>query len=55
MPAGRLLCSSLAVVGILGQPVLVSVHGVRRRKPVAVGIHELVPSDVDASETRVPC
>ena len=34
-----------ACVGLLGEPVLVSVHGVRGPEPVPVGFHQLVPDD----------
>ena len=44
MIAGAIRCA-LTRVGLLGEPVLVSVHGVCRPEPVPVGFHQLVPDD----------
>ena len=40
--------SALAGAGLLGQSLLVSVYRIRGAEPVAVGIHQLVPGNVDA-------
>ena len=44
--------SALAGTGLLGKSLLVSVHRIRRTEPVAVGLHQLVPGNVDAGQVR---
>ena len=39
---------------LLGEPVLVSVHRVRRTQPVSIGLHELVSDDDHSSEVGRP-
>ena len=42
--------TSLAGAGLLGKPLLVSIHGIRRTEPLSVGVYGLVSRDVDAAE-----
>ena len=49
MIAGAFVLLSLAL-GLLGEPVLVSVHRVRRTQPVSIGLYELVSDDDHPSE-----
>ena len=43
--------AALARFGILGEPVLVPVHGLRGLEPVPVGLYELVSDDGDPSQS----
>ena len=51
--AGFFVMLSVAL-GYWVQPVLVSVHGLRRAEPVPIGVHQLVPDDDHPAEGRRP-
>ena len=38
------------VLGMYRAPRVLLVHGVRRREPVPIGVHELVPDDGDSAK-----
>ena len=44
-----LLCASFGSSGVLGKPILVSLHSLRWAEFVSVSFHELVPHDDDSS------
>ncbi len=48
----RLLCACQSFAGILSFVVLAVIYGIRRFKPFAVGLYELVPDDNDTEEAR---